>query len=303
MAPESDSIRRARPLLGTFVEIGVSGAARPDMEMAVEAAFAAVAQVHRLMSFHDPRSDVGRLNREASAHAVTVHAWTFEVLKAALELHRGSGGVFDIAVAPVLQGMGLLPRLEDDCPSNHVATSTAGAIELLDGGRVRFRHPGLRIDLGGIGKGFAVDRAVDALRNQGMTTGLVNAGGDLAAFGPASSSIHIRDPRDPRQLICRIEVSNKALASSGGRFDPFQSPATTGPAIIDPRTGERPRTVVGVTVRASSCTVADALSKVVMIEGDAAAGLLQHHGASALLVLADDVRITTDWKDAVHRAA
>src|SRR5262249_60100512 len=114
-------------------------------------------------------------------------------------------------------------------------TAPTEAIELLPGDRVRFRHPGLRIDLGGIAKGFAVDRALDVLRDRGMPAGLVNAGGDLAAFGPATETVHIRHPLDPRRLVCGIEIDNQALASSGNRFDPFRSANLSRPAIIDPR--------------------------------------------------------------------
>src|SRR5207237_9950879 len=114
MAIASDKVRRARPLLGTFVEIEAAGAAKSKMDAAIDAAFEAVAQVHRLMSFHQDDSDVSRLNREAWLRPVKVHAWTFRVLEAAVELHRRSNGIFDIAVAPTLQNMGLLPRLEGD---------------------------------------------------------------------------------------------------------------------------------------------------------------------------------------------
>src|SRR6266851_4389408 len=98
MATVSDRVRRARPLLGTFVEIEVAGAARSEMDAAVNAAFEAVANVHRLMSFHEADSDVSRLNREAWLRPTKVEAWTYEVLEAAAELHRRSNGVFDIAV-------------------------------------------------------------------------------------------------------------------------------------------------------------------------------------------------------------
>jgi len=112
---DADSILRARPLLGTFVEIAAAGVARSDLEAAVEAAFAAVATVHRLMSFHDPASDVSRLNRaapvlgRARGRAVPVHPFTWQVLAAAADMSWRSAGLFDITVAPVLQRMGLLP--------------------------------------------------------------------------------------------------------------------------------------------------------------------------------------------------
>jgi len=215
MQAASDSLRPARPLLGTFVEIAACGAASANVEAAIEAAFGAVASVHRLMSFHDPASDVSRLNREAKACVVAVDRWTFEVLAIAEDLHRRSDGAFDIAVAPVLQDLGFLPAAK-----YHQGTpSKCNAIDLLPGCQVRFRDPDVRIDLGGIAKGFAVDRAVEALKEQG----LVNAGGDVAAFGPKPELVHIRDPRDPLRLLGAVTLVNEALTSSVARCDLIQS--------------------------------------------------------------------------------
>ncbi len=149
-------MRRARPLLGTVVEIAAAGG--PDLDAAVEAAFAAVERVHRLMSFHDPASDVSRLNRDAGIRPVPVDAWTHEVIATAIDLQRGSNGAFDITVAPALQRLGLLPAL-DGRPAAE-GRAAGDAIALLPGGLVRFRDPATRIDVGGIAKGFAVDRAV-----------------------------------------------------------------------------------------------------------------------------------------------
>ena len=303
MATAGDSVRRARPLLGTFVEIAVAGRARSDMNAAIDAAFEAIAKVHRLMSFQDGGSDVGRLNREAGARAVEVDAWTFEVLQASHELHRRSGGIFDISVAPVLHERGLLPRLDAEAAPSRSRMRTDG-IELLSGRRVRFRSPRVRIDLGGSAKGFAVDRALDVLRALGMRSGLVNAGGDLAGFGPNCHPVHIRDPRFPQRSLARVDLSNEALACSGGRHDPLRCSDAFDTAIIDPRTREPVRAVRGAAVRAPSSMLADGLTKVVMIAGEGAAALLAEHGASALFVLpAGDVRVTADWKDVVCLAA
>jgi len=303
MATVSDRIRRARPLLGTFVEIEVAGAGKSAMDAAIDAAFEAVASVHRLMSFHDPNSDVSRLNRQAGVRPTRVHAWTFAVLQAAVEMHRRSDGIFDIAVAPTLQAMGLLPRPGGEAPIDAKARSF-DAIELLADQTVRFRHPDVRIDLGGIAKGFAVDRALEILRGFGLASALVNAGGDLAAFGPEPQTVHIRHPRDPRRLVCSVEIGCEALASTARRFDPFQSADTTGSAIIDPVTRTPVHAIDGASVRASSCMIADALTKIVMISGTDAIALLEQHGASALLISTDgNVQITPDWHHAVYLAA
>jgi FAD:protein FMN transferase len=181
--------------------------------------------------------------------------------------------------------------------------ATTAAIELLPGRRIRFRRRGLRIDLGGIAKGFAVDQAIAALRRRGMAAGLVNAGGDLAAFGPAET-VHIRDPRDPSRSILRLAVENAALASSAPRFDPMRSAQTAGSAIIDPSTRAPVEAGVAATVRAPSCMIADALTKVVTIVGAAAAPVLEHYGAGAIMVsAAGRVAITDDLNGAVSLAA
>jgi thiamine biosynthesis lipoprotein len=351
MATAPASIRRARPLLGTFVEIAVARAPAPATEAAVEAAFAAVARVHRLMSFHDADSDVSRLNRAAAMRAVRVHEWTYRVLEIALDLHGRSRGAFDVTVAPALQRLGLLPgdppslvrrrarratalawrgasapsprlrgegwgegalpqaqtRGKGPSPglSPHAGRGegrTADSIQLLDNNRIRFAHPKVRIDLGGIAKGFAVDRAVEALRRHGMTEGLVNAGGDLAAFGDADYTIDIRDPRRPDRAICRIALSSAAVASSAMRIDPRYGADASASAVIDPATGMPAQAVLGATVCAPCCVVADALTKVVMNAGEHAAPVLDHYGASALLVKANGESLATSGCS-IRRAA
>ncbi len=256
MAAASDSLRRARPLLGTFVEISVSGAGRAAMGSAVAAAFGAIERVQRLMSFHDPASETSRLNREASARPIVVDHWTFQVLATAADLHRRSDGLFDIGVPP----------------------PAAGGIELLGGNRVRFQ----------------------ALRCCGIRAGLVNAGGDLAGFGLEPVSVELRDPRDPCRILCRVEIENEALASSGGVFDPAVSSHAAGCAIIDPRALRPVSRALGASVRAPSCMIADALTKVVMIDPQSAAALLRQEHASALVVSENgDINVTRGWDGAL----
>jgi FAD:protein FMN transferase len=322
MAAASASIRRARPLLGTFVEIAVAGEAPDALEATVEAAFAAVETVHRLMSFHEASSNVSRLNRDAAARAVQVHEWTYEVLKTAVDLHRCSGGAFDITVAPALQRMGLLPDAsglgtpvphDGRAPSpprgerEHAARGADAArdpIRLLPQNQVHFATAAVKIDLGGIAKGFAVDRAVEALQRHGITDGLVNAGGDLRVFGPRPHIVDIRDPRAPDRTIFRVALSNAALASSAGRFDPAHSCQTLASAVIDPMTELPTQAISGATVCAPTCIIADALTKVVMNAGESAGPVLDHYKADALFVSSrGDACMTANWKNEVHLAA
>jgi len=162
----------------------------------------------------------------------------------------------------------------------------------------------VKIDLGGIAKGFAVDRAVEALLGQGIAEGLVNAGGDLRVFGPRSHAVDIRDPRQPDRALYRVALRDAALASSAGRFDPTCSRHALDSGVIDPATAMPVRSIIGATVCAPSCVIADALTKVVMNAGEGAAAILEHYGANALFVSArGQVHITADWKNEVHLAA
>src|SRR5215472_13458315 len=185
-------IRRCRPLLGTFVEVATSGTNAASLERGINAAFVAIEKVQRLMSFHDPDSDVSRMNRDAFPKSVIVHPWTWKVLETAQHLAHESNGVFDIAIARLLASRGYLPRAE--CQPDSAATWRD--IFLRKNCRVFFRRQ-LVIDLGGIAKGFAVDRAVAALRASGIKAGIVNCGGDLRVFGPISRIVHVRHPAKP----------------------------------------------------------------------------------------------------------
>ncbi len=303
MRPASDSVRRARPLLGTFVEIAASGAPRNDLHEAIGRAFETVAVVHRLMSFHERDSDVSRLNREAATRPVRIHPWTYEVLRLSSELYAASDGLFDIAIADELQRLGLLPRFDDGAPLPIASPRIPSEpVELLSDHHVRFTHPAIKIDLGGIAKGFAVDRAVATLRACGVPQGLVNAGGDIAVFGPEAVAAHVRDPRHPGRALLHVEIRDEAIASSANAFD--RSSDTVGMAmIIDPGT-RRPSTAIhGATVRAPLCVLADALTKPVILAGQSAETLLAKYDASALLVpRAGGMFVTQSWAEEMRPA-
>jgi thiamine biosynthesis lipoprotein len=175
---------------------------------------------------------------------------------------------------------------------------------LLADHHVRFRDTTIKLDLGGIAKGFAVDRAIEALQSRGIRSAMVNAGGDLAAFGSEARVVDIRDPRFPDRILCRVEVTNEALASSARRFDPFQSRDTMPTAVVEPTTLQPASGAHGATVCATTCMVADALTKVVMIAGKQAAAPLAHYEASAMFLSTDgDIHTTSNWQGVVQHAA
>ena len=228
------------------------------------------------MSFHEAGSDLSRLNRARPGALVAVDPRTAEVLRAAEALRTESQGAFDAAIATVLVALGLLPA------PPAVSDPASGAPA---GGRTMVRRGAASLDLGGIAKGYAVDRAIAVLRGFGMASALVNAGGDLRHFGPQAAPVHLRDPADASRLVASVAVGNAALASSE-----TSGLATTGAAhavrpspLIDARRGVPLQAQAGASVLAPSCMVADALTKVVLVTGDRQHPMLRRHGASLVL--------------------
>ena len=278
----SAEVRRARPLLGTLVEIRAAGAEPARLHAAIDAAFAAVQRVHGLMSFHDPASEVSALNREALRRPLRVDAQTWAVLAAASRLSRLSAGAFDIAVGARLREWAYLPSAPD-CSSAPLSFDGNWAdIELLDDCRVRFHRP-LLIDLGGIAKGYAVDCAIEVLRQAGVGAALVNAGGDLRTVG-APQLVQLRHPLDPVVAAHALSLCDEALATSANYFARRETAAGAVSPLLDPRSRQPWLGAASVSVRAADCISADALTKVVLFAApDLAERVLAAYGAVAYL--------------------
>ena len=295
----SNNLRRARPLLGTVVEIETVGLAEGDAHAAIDTAFAVVEEVQRRMSFHDPASTLSRLNRLAGIETVRVDPWTFEVLRFAREMYCVSGGLFAPTIAPLLVARGFLPPHSPTGPESRVARFDQ--VQLSADCLVRFHDPAVCLDLGGIAKGFAVDQAVTALRDAGASCGLVNAGGDLRAFGDQSFDVSIRHPDAPGTALTVVSLNDASLATSAHYFAERVVPGAKFAPIFHPHTGTPARAVRGATVRAPTAMSADALTKVVMLGGKAALPVLEHFHANAIFVAHDgEVLCSPGWHAALE---
>lgn len=301
MKSPCDELRRARPLLGTIVEITARSSRQPAAEQAIDRAFAAIAVVQRRMSFHDRNSLLSRINAEAFARPISVDKKTFQVLGMARDLYRLSHGVFDPTIAPCLERTGFLPRFFGKPAENGVSFAD---VELLHRSRVRLRHAGMRLDLGGIAKGFAVDEAITALRRAGIESGLVNAGGDLRAFGRYLFPVEIRHPLRPEKPIAVLPIGNQAVATSAHYFaDRLKPGARTGP-FVHPRSRQLQGDLTSVTVIAPNTMLADALTKIVMLDPGQSPVLLQRLSAAALIFDSKgSVLCTPNWHETLKAAA
>lgn len=167
--------KRMRPLLGTFVEVGVQTGDMP--EHAINAAFTVMETVQSLMSFYDAGSDLSKLN-QAGGKEVTLQPYTSHVLRLARAMTCASGELFNCTVGGALIRLGILP---DHGAGVGIDSGVAADIE-LHGRQARLRRP-VHITLDGIAKGYAVDCAVQTMKDNGVSAGWVNAGGDLRVFG------------------------------------------------------------------------------------------------------------------------
>lgn len=259
--------RRVRPLLGTLVRVEATAGSTNGAALAVEAAFAAVAEVHAALNAHDPSSDLGRIGRAAGGQTLAVRACTWRLLNAARALSACTRGLFDPTVDPL------------DCASQSRTRPDWRDLELPAPGRVHLRRA-VRLDCGGIAKGFAIDTAIRALRASGALGGLVEAGGDLRSFGTREHTIHVRRPLDPAAAYPVLALVEGASATSAPRHD-GESPWM---ATVDPRAGKSIAPRVAVTVAAPRATWADALTKVVALDPANCAPLLARLGAQSLVI-------------------
>lgn len=268
--------RRAQPWLGTLVEISVD---HQTPEQAVTAAFGEIARLHRLMSFHDPASDISRFNRAAPGALLRIDPATWEVLQLALALSAASQGLFDVACAPWLVRRTILPAPAEEPTAPSVLASDQ-VFTLEDDSFVRKLAPGW-IDLGGIAKGFIVDAAVAHLQRSGASAGCVNGGGDLRAFGEVAVPVAVRAPDAPARAARHIMLSNEALATSGSYFSSRWHAGESVCALLDGRDGRFLNGPGSASVRAARCAVADAFTKIVLASGDAFHPALAAWGATA----------------------
>lgn len=263
-------LRRCRPLLGTFVEV------LADREDGIEAAFEAIVQVHRLMSAHEPDSDLSRINRFGHRRTVRVHDWTARVLERALYWAKESGGAFD----PVKAGSASLRHHLIPCHPDQPPPKAAHWTWLeLQGSSIRLMKPAC-IDLGGIAKGFAVDRATEVLRGAGCERGLVNAGGDLRGFGAQPWPVTIVDPLT-RRGIAEVQIADEALATSAGL--PREG------SLSFHHLGGASSGWTSVTVVAATACDADALTKIVWRGRGCTSSILSSIEAKALRITDDGV--------------
>lgn len=290
LQPADESLRRTRLLMGTVVEIVARGEQADD---AIEAAFAEMARLEKLLSRHLEDSDVSRLS--ASEKGGRVAAETAEVIALGLDVARISHGAFDLTLGRVKA----LWKMESDAPLVPSQQELADALSgvgpqalTLTGEQVSKRSPELQVDLGGIAKGYIVDRAVATLKQQGIRSAAVNAGGDMYLLGPNQDRpwrIGIQHPRDSQAVLATVSVSDRAVVTSGDYERFFERDGVRYHHIFDPQSGLPSQLCQSVSILAESVALGDALATAVFVLGPRAGlKLIEKYPQTEALIVAAD---------------
>jgi len=308
MQPDDENIHRSQLLMGTVVEIMAEGMPTSKLETAVDAAFAEIARLDKLLSSYHQDSDVSRLSQSDNGRQVTVE--TAEVLALGLDVALRSGGAFDLT----LGRLKALWAMDGEAPSIPHRDAIAAALIgtgptalALDGRQVTKRTPQLQIDLGGIAKGYAVDRAIAVLKQHGITSAAINAGGDMYLLGQQPERpwrIGIQHPRQKEIVLETVQISDQAVVTSGDYERFFEQDGMRYHHIFDPQSGLPARGCQSVTIITDSVALGDALATAVFVLGPKAGLLLlgEYPRAEGLIVAADGTLHTSaGWER--YRAA
>jgi thiamine biosynthesis lipoprotein len=267
------ALERRLDVMGTDLQIKVYGSDTATIDAALDAAEAEIRRVEDLMTDWRP-SPLTTLNAAAGSGPQVVDRELAAIVSRALEIGRLTGGAFD----PSYAGVGRLWDFKKTPPRVPSAEEVARGLKSVGYQRVRIDPvastvdlpKGMRIGLGGIAKGYGVDRAMETLRERGIEHAIVNAGGDLKALGLDGSApweVAIKHPRDRERVIAVLRVSNTALVTSGDYERFFEHEGQRFHHILDPRTGYPSTGGMSATVVAPNAEFADALATALCVMG------------------------------------
>lgn len=266
-------ISGARPMMGTEVSVQLWHEDRAAGLDAIEAVFVEFERIDALMSTYKEDSRISLINREAAERAVPAGAELFELIVRSLDMSVLTRGAFDITYDSVGQHYDFRAERRPD------PGTTADELPLVDyrlvetnaaEQTVRFLEPGVRINLGGIAKGYAVERGAGILLGRGIRHAIVTAGGDSRLLGDRRGLpwvVGVRDPRKDGEVAVRIPLENEALSTSGDYERFFVEDGKRYHHIIEPSTGEPAGGVQSVTIVGPDAVITDALSTSVFVMG------------------------------------
>ncbi|MCC6139313.1 MAG: FAD:protein FMN transferase [Nitrospira sp.] len=268
-------VKRAQMHMGTVVSITAVAADATAAQVAIEVGFHEIKRLEQLLSTWIASSELSQVNTAAGRGPVAVGQETLELVLRSLEMARLTEGGFNIAIGPAVEAWSVTERERIPTQEDLHALKP-----LVDWSRIQIDQqthtvflpkPGMRIDVGGIGKGYAADRAVDAMKKAGAHGGVVALSGDIKTFGdlPGMNGfpVGIRHPRQEGNLIAMIDLKNEAISTAGDYERYFERDGIRYHHILDPQSLEPARKCQSVTVIASEGAVADGLDTGIFVLG------------------------------------
>lgn len=269
-----------------------------DSSAVADLAYRSLLELHRvdsLMSNWTQTSEVARINRDAGRSDVVVHPEVATVLELAERVTRESDGAMDLTVEPLVRLWGFLGgprRVPTQAEITNALRSVGPDKVRFDSARkaIRFTDPNTKIDLGGIAKGYGVDRVAEGLRRAGVTDALVDLSGNMAALGDAAGksgwTVGIRDPSNRFPYLGTIQLHNEAISTSGSYEQFVDADGKRYGHIIDPRTGWPAQGLVSVTVVSPTATLCDAWDTgLFVLGGEKARAIAKSHDEFAIVVV------------------
>jgi FAD:protein FMN transferase len=264
---------RDEAIMGTAIRVELWHDDEAAAEAAMDAVMAEMHRIDRLMSTYKPESEISAINRDAAKAPLRISQEMFDLIARAVEFSEMSEGAFDITFSSVGYlydyRKGVKPSEAD------IAKALPGInyrhLKLDRGNRtIHFARAGVRIDLGGIAKGYAVDNCIAILKTRGIREALVSAGGDSRVLGDRHGRpwlIGIRDPRKSEGNIAVLPLADAAISTSGDYERYFEKDGVRYHHIINPKTGKSPAGVRSVTVIGPDSTTNEGLTKSIFIMG------------------------------------
>ncbi len=269
--------RVERPAMGSLFEIYLAGTDRDALIGAANEALDEVERLEAQLSHYRPDSDISRLNANAHANWVRLEPTLFNLLKRCANWSAETAGAFDITAGSLVRLWGFFSG-EMRVPSDEeidAALAGVGSQKVCfddEDHLVHFSVPGMEINLGGVGKGFALDEAIERLRFYEVSSAVLNAGSSsIYALGSSPGeegwTIDLKDPRDKATIIQTIVMKDEALSTSGGYEDFFEHEGNRYSHLLDPRTGKPVQGMVSASVVAPTGAEAEALSTAFFVNG------------------------------------
>lgn len=272
-AARAEWISREEAIMGTRCAVELWSEDRAKGEAAIASVFADMRRIDRVMSTWKENTEISEVNREASKRPVRISEEFFRLLQESVRYSEITHGAFDITYASV----GYLYDFKKGVhPDQQAIDAALPGVDwrsmVLDEKdfTVFFKRPGMRIDLGGIAKGYSVDRGIEILQQHGITRAMVNAGGDTRIIGDRFGRpwvVGVRDPDHEGRVFLRLPLTDAAFSTSGDYERYFDEDGKRFHHIIDPKTGDSARKCRSVTVISDTATRTDALTKSVFIMG------------------------------------